>query len=53
VLDVAGKFNIYVQKAAVNGVSIDMVNNPFFKASQISKKSTIEFWMSDAPLMKR
>jgi predicted alpha-1,2-mannosidase len=49
----SGKFNIYVQKAAVNGVSIDMVNNPFFKASQISKKSTIEFWMSDAPLMKR
>jgi hypothetical protein len=45
----AGKFNIYVQKATINGTTIDMKKNPFLTWKQIAGPTTLEFWMTDTP----
>jgi predicted alpha-1,2-mannosidase len=44
-----GKYNVYVQRAAINGVPIDLKNNPFLTSKQISGPTTLEFWMTDNP----
>jgi putative alpha-1,2-mannosidase len=44
-----GPFNIYVQKATINRMPIDLKNNPFLNSKQISGPTTLEFWMSDKP----
>jgi len=39
----------YVSKLTVNGILIDMKNNPFVDHSQIKSKATLIFWMSTQP----
>lgn len=41
--------NIYVQRASLNGVEIDMVNSPYVVYSQIANGGHLEFWLGPQP----